>query len=110
VRFDRERCAGTLQLGLGRGDPTAAAKEVEDRLVASRFRLLRQVAHAQRWGCCSHRAGVGNVESREQAEQRGLADAVRTDDAEAAARPDVDVHRVEHRRTAARRGEATSNE
>ena len=46
-------------------------------------------------------AAIGSVESRQDAQQRGLADAIGSDDADAGLRADDDVDSDENRREAA---------
>ncbi len=98
-----------FELGFGGGHPGAAGEEREQRLVAP-LELLRQVADPQRRRGRGDRAAIGTVAAGEQAQQRRLADAVRTDHTETRPRPDGHVDGVEDGEGAVRARQVTGDE
>jgi hypothetical protein len=85
-----------LERPAGDGHAGAASEEVEHRLAWPPVGLLRQVPHRGAGRTGHHRAAARLLEAAEHAQERGLADAVWADDADASARHERQGDAREH--------------
>ena len=86
----RERRRSFAQLLLRCGNTRAALEQPSQRLTPACLGLLRQVADRERRRVVRDGPGVRLLEARQHPQQRGLADAVRADEPDAAARADAE--------------------
>ncbi len=87
------RAGGRLQQALSLADAGAPEEQVAQGLAGDELRLLGQVADRGRRRAQHDPAGVGRLETGEDAQQRRLADAVRPDDTDPVARADASGRR-----------------
>ena len=98
------------QFGLGPSGPGASGQVVADRLPRWRLVLLGQVAHRGRRRVPDDGPGVGLDRAGQELEQRGLADAVGPDHADAAVRADGDRDSVDDRAAAPVEGDVARHQ